>query len=130
MFDRHVHVLGPSSVDVQTHVTEQRAPTDESVRLLKEMEAAAREKALATVRLEGNGFNGVIHVHHDHLSCDVVLWCLYEWRGEKRRVFYRDTDRDTGTPARRIELLMGLRDELAKDIAGAVLSSAFRGIDW
>ena len=35
--------------DTTVNVTEKRAPTDESVRLLKEMEEAARNKVIETI---------------------------------------------------------------------------------
>jgi hypothetical protein len=41
---------------------EHRAPTDESVRLLKEMEMKAEEKMIEAVRLENNVFKAVYRV--------------------------------------------------------------------
>ena len=47
----------------KTTITEKRAPTDESVRLLKEMEEAAREKLLESVSVYGdNEFNCTLSV--------------------------------------------------------------------
>ena len=44
----------------QTEVHEHRASTDESVKLLAEMEEKAREKLLAAVPLNSNQFEGVM----------------------------------------------------------------------
>ena len=68
MFDtirtNHSHYHGPSSV----YVTEKRAPTDESVRLLKEMEKAAEDKIIKSLELASNTLNARVHVMKEYLS--------------------------------------------------------------
>jgi len=49
-------------------VTEKRAPTDESVRLLREMEQAARDKIIKSIELESNTVSGRVFVMKDYLS--------------------------------------------------------------
>jgi len=49
-------------------VTENRAPTDESVRLLREMEQAARDKIIKSIELESNTVSGRVFVMKDYLS--------------------------------------------------------------
>lgn len=66
MFNRTFVIPVPAT---QTHyhtTTEKRAPTDESVRLLKEMEQAAQSKVDQSIRLEVNGFECVVHVFRDY----------------------------------------------------------------
>lgn len=58
MFDKIVSVNTPRSIDV-THI-EKRAPTDESVRLLKEFEDAAEKKILEVIRFEDNDVRGLV----------------------------------------------------------------------
>jgi hypothetical protein len=55
-------------VRVNVNVKEQRAPTDESVRLLREMEQAAQSKVLASFRLEDCPVDCI--VHHMHSMTD------------------------------------------------------------
>jgi len=53
MFDTHIHKrieLVPTTV----HQHEHRAPTDQSVQLLKEMETAAQKKLISVTRLDDN----------------------------------------------------------------------------
>lgn len=57
MFDRYL--VQPTGQSVYKTVTERRAPTDESVKLLREMEAAAKSEVEKTVRLDFNGFKVV-----------------------------------------------------------------------
>lgn len=44
----------------EVNITEQRAPTDASVALLREMEEAARQKIITTIPLADNSINGEI----------------------------------------------------------------------
>jgi hypothetical protein len=57
MFDTHVHRAAPNYPQhVNTQITERRAPTDESVRLLREMEDKARDSVLFAIRCDANPF--------------------------------------------------------------------------
>lgn len=63
MFDTYIAPRPRTEYVTKTvNVTEQRAPTDESVKLLREMEAAADAKRIAALKLEGNAFKGHIEV--------------------------------------------------------------------
>lgn len=61
MFNKSIIVNGPrfpSEISVNANITEKRAPTDESVRLLREMEASAEKSVIARGSLENNVLNG------------------------------------------------------------------------
>lgn len=70
MFDKHHHHHSHNRhVSVSKTVTEKRAPTDESVKLLKEMEGAARDKILDSVRLDKNDpLQAVIHYEDNPMN--------------------------------------------------------------
>ena len=69
------------------HVTEKRAPTDESVRLLKELEDAAQNKVDRAVRLDFNGFKCVIQVYREMYLRDDIGWhILYDFNGAQQKV--------------------------------------------
>lgn len=85
MFDTYLHRTvvergGPSNVTV----TEKRAPTDESVRLLKEMEAAALDKVLSAIPLKDNLLEGVL-VERDSFS-DLQKWFMLILKINGKRV--------------------------------------------
>lgn len=86
MFDTtyEINETGPRSVTV--HRTEQRAPTDESVRLLKEFEAEAREKVVESLRLTNNTVEAVIHRHDDPMNMQTHFCIFYKVNGVKREV--------------------------------------------
>jgi hypothetical protein len=54
-----------------------RAPTSDSVRLLKEMEEAALKKIVSEIRVQDNSFNFVAEVYKDHLCFQDKLLVKY-----------------------------------------------------
>lgn len=122
MFNRTVINGGPSRVDV----FERRAPTDESVRLLREMEASAREEVVESYRMEGNGFSGVLQRSVDFASDTVVLRCVFELNGRR---FTEEADApgwkaEKGWKAEN-DLMIDLRDKVAVRIANEILKAAW-----
>lgn len=99
-------------------IHEHRAPTDESVRLLKEMEEKAREKMLAAVPLKSNAFEGVLFVELDGMNMEYVLAVRARINGKKIEAVVREYAK--GAEAIR-EAMPKLRDELAKQIATEII---------
>lgn len=66
-YDKNVY----ESRTVTSH--EHRAPTDESVRLLREMEDKARDSVFATLRCESSGFSVSAIVFEDHMTQDFTV---------------------------------------------------------
>lgn len=117
MFD--TYRLGTPDVHVHHNVTEKRAPTDESVRLLREMEQAAEKKVLETIRVANTVSECVVHVMRDDFSDTTKYRCIYKLSGARRTVNYehvrgRNVERGAG--------LRGLCDAVAKDIAVQLVS--------
>lgn len=124
MFDtyRPVFQSGPSHVSVST--IEKRAPTDESVRLLMEMEAAAAAKVLSAVRVENTAFQGVLHHMEDHLTGIRKFRCVFKLNGKQMTASY-ECDREDFT---REVAAVGIRDAIAREVANAITSSVFSAI--
>ena len=83
MFDKiqiHEH---EHRISTNVHVTEKRAPTDESVRLLSEMEAAAQARVKATIRVTDTAFEGVVHIWVDVLNDRNLAACTFSLNGKK-----------------------------------------------
>lgn len=78
MFTKHVY--HKQRVEVSSHnnttVTEHRAPTDESVKLLYEMEAKAKDKVLNAyfVELDRNSVSGVVVEWDNDIAYNKVMW--------------------------------------------------------
>lgn len=108
------------STSTTVNVTEKRAPTDESVALLREMEAKAEAEVLKAVKVDANSFSCVVHHGLDNMS-DRVLWrAIFDLNGKKMDVKVATDPRDADW-----QHFDALRDEMAKEIAGRILNDAF-----
>ena len=111
-------------VDRNVTVHEHRAPTDESVRLLKEMEEKAREKIFDSFRLDGNGFECVIQCERDCMTMDTTAVAVFSLNGRKMQALARVTDRERQRDSP-VLLASRLRDAVALTIANDVLSASW-----
>jgi hypothetical protein len=114
---------GPSHVTV----TENRAPTDKSIELLKEMEKAARKKVIDTIVVADTSFECKIHKTIDAMSLQDVYCVVYKMNGFQRDLQIRvDLHEKLGV----IETAERIRDKVAYDIAthmiGRAIQESFR----
>lgn len=117
MFDTYYAKTGSGHTSVSTTVTEKRAPTDESVRLLKEMERAAHDKVLKAIHVADMGFECVIHHMEMHLSGQAMLAAVFKLNGKKMEATYTFTHYRNPSME---DVINGLRDEVAKVIANEI----------
>lgn len=100
----------------QTHhvtVTEKRAPTDESVKLLREMEQAARDQVIGSIVLESNGFKGVALMYERPWERTHVVTIRYEFNGKKEECEIR-MDGFLNVEERVERVIKELADHIAK----------------
>lgn len=113
--------------DTTVNVTEKRAPTDESVRLLKEMEEAARNKVLETIVVADTSFECKIHKMVDPINDQDVYNVVFSLGKQKRRTEVRVDKYRKLTPQ---EVAVAIRDAVAVDISNHLLATTFqRGIE-
>lgn len=120
MFNRTVLVAPTHRVTEHVHVTHKHAPTDESVRLLKEFEERAAAKVLDAVKVSNSTFECVIHSQRDFASGDIELAAIFSLNGTKMRVDHRAQD---DTPPQK--MATDLCTKVAGRIASEVLAPAF-----
>ncbi len=118
MFNRTVMIAPARSITEYRYVTEKRAPIDESVKLLREMEGAARAEVIKAVAVENNAFNCVFHHARDPASDRVMLKAVFMLNGHKMTAEV-SAPRDTNVG----ETFVALRDEIARVIATEMLAS-------
>lgn len=119
MFDNYTYKMSSPS-HISMDVIEKRAPTDESVRLLKDMEKAARDKVIASIELDSNLVKGRVHVMKDYLSGKNNFAVLMDING--KRVDIRvSTDEFQSTEAQMQEIYQ----EIGKRIAAEVMPTVF-----
>ena len=114
MFD--TYQVGPRSIDAHVSVTEKRAPTDESVRLLREMEDKAEREVLKAIRLEGNAFKGVMHQMYDPMTDEDRYAVIFELNGNRHKVIEARKRHENMD-----EFVTRLRDAVAAEIAHIVI---------
>lgn len=125
MFDRlHIHA-GDQRHYHDTTIKEFRAPTDESVRLLKEMEAEAQKKILGSVRIQNSAIDCVVHSWRDCLHMDVKFIVQMKINGKAIEVEHKVSDF-----AARDDVAHGLMDVVGKRVAAELLGPAFSWSMW
>lgn len=73
MFDKHLYVTNKAEASRHyVSVEEKRAPTDESVRLLREMEAEARDAVYYSAKIENSHISAAFKVVMD--PCAMTDW--------------------------------------------------------
>ena len=111
------------NIRAETNVTERRAPTDESVRLLKEMEFEAKQKIVESITVNNTTFECSIQMNIDMLNDKSVYWIVYRLNGKQGKL-------EVGIPNYKnltdIEKIIHVRDELAKDIAANMIDDLLR----
>lgn len=108
---------------VTREVHEHRAPTDDSVRLLREMEDKARQQVEQSINVGGNDFECVVNIEVESMSMDTVAVALFRLNGKQMRSKARVEgwqQKDDVLP-----LTERLRDAVAKTIATEIVGPAF-----
>lgn len=123
MFDRVqiTHLTPPGYQYV--NLTEKRAPTDESVRLLKEMEQKARDKVIASIELDSNLVKGRVFVMKDYLSGKNNFAVLMDING-KRVEIKVSTDEFQSPEAQLHEVYEEIGKRIAVEVMPAVFDTA------
>jgi CRISPR/Cas system-associated endonuclease/helicase Cas3 len=118
MFDVNYSHVEQVTRDVEKHVHEHRAPTDESVALLKEMEEKAQEKLLRSYKLDTNDFNAVWHVMQDNLHMTHRVLIQFELNGKTHDIEY-----SIDMCASEEEILDKSREKILEYLQGSILRS-------
>jgi hypothetical protein len=120
MFDRYDISPAQQYISVNASITEKRAPTDDSVRLLREMEAKAREQVIKTIRLDDNDFKCVVHIMNEVHSGDIKYAVLYSLNGKRIETRFQHADFE-----KLDDMIPKLIDAVATDIAKNIMAKPF-----
>lgn len=122
MFD--TYQVGPRSIDVM-HV-EKRAPTDESVRLLREMEGKAREQVVEALRLTSASVEAVAWRYDDHLNIKTHFAIHYKLNGQKREVKLSVDDYKSSIDEQLDAIWKAVAEDMASMLVGSVARTVIR----
>ena len=100
------------------NVTEKRAPTDESVRLLREMEKEALNKIIKNIDLSNNQFYARLLVFEDPLNFNSKGKVLFSLNGKTHELYV-----SFGFLEPKEDMIKMCYEELAKYIAREILIS-------
>lgn len=123
MFDTYVAPTRTEYVTRRVEVTENRAPTDASVKLLKEMEQAADAKRIASMQMPGNLFKGVVEIYETMHDDNVHARAVFDINGNRMAAEATQPRSDD-----RQELLATLHEKVAAKIASTILVDMTRGM--
>lgn len=117
----HTH----STQYVTREVHEHRAPTDQSVKLLREMEEKAKAEIVDAIHVGDTTFECVVHTMKFMADGSTKLMAVFSLNGKKLTAEYQDHDwkADPKTMA------VGLRNAVAEKIATEILIPAFTRLD-
>lgn len=131
MFDTYVVRPGDQHHSHRHEVHEHRAPTDESVKLMSEMERAMLKRLLFSVRLNDCPVDCVVHALRDNFDLDTKWLIQYRVNGGQHRVDHVFVDKGEAPDRARERLVRELVDALGRDIAvrmlAGPLTAALRG---
>jgi hypothetical protein len=106
---------------VDRHITEVKAPTDESVKLLAEFEEAARKKIIHTTVVDTNTFKCKIHTAYDVFNGEYIYRFIIDLNGVKKDGTVRIRTWDQKEPE---GSLVQVRDAIALLIANEMIKEA------
>src|SRR6185369_4164674 len=117
MFDRVTVVAGrPRTEYVTREVHEHRAPTDDSVKLLREMEAKAREQVIQAVHVGDTTFECVCHMQKNHTDGSTTLMAIFSLNGKKMTAEFNEQEWRSD----KFKMVEGLRAAVADKISREV----------
>lgn len=86
MFDKHLHVNNRAGTSYHhVSINENRAPTDESVRLLREMEAEARDAIFYSAKLENSHIKAAFNAARDPRTMTDWLYMTIKINGNTHK---------------------------------------------
>ena len=77
-------IFYPDSINV--NIQERRAATDESVRILREMEKEVQQKITDSIRVQNCEIDLVVHTYPDYLNHQFLMALIYCINGKKTQV--------------------------------------------
>lgn len=120
MWDRTV--INPTRVvETSRTIHEHRAPTDESVKLLMEMEQKALEKLLSITRLENNTLNAVWSTFQTFEDARFHIVCRYQLNGSANEIKFDFCGRPDP-----IEIASVVRTRLVDELSVYLTEELFR----
>ena len=131
MFDRTDIFInpGPSRSYSETTITEKRAPTDDSIKLLNEMTEKALTNIVKRFSTTNNTFQASCALFHDRLAHQHVFLCKFTMNGNDHTMEIPVKDWDCGTRELLVEALYtAICNKVALEILRPMLTEMKGGL--
>ena len=119
MFDTYTQKVMPHYAQ-HVHSNEHRAPTDESIKILRELEQKARDNILLLVRSDSNNFKYTATVYSDNFQFTHRLRVQFALNGHPYDLDFELPDRYAARADDKKAILLRVRDMIAKEIASKI----------
>lgn len=118
--------FGRIDVDIESHKTvhENRAPTDQSVQLLREMEQKARDNILLAIRSDSNDFKYTASVYSDNHQFTHRLRVQFAINGHQHDIDFELPFQYRDMKGK--DLILQVRDLVAKELANLITIDLLR----
>ncbi len=120
----------PTHHNTRIDVVQQPNDAADAARLHGEIKKTAEQEIIKAVRVEGNGFNSVLHINLDPVSYDTMFRAIYDLNGVRHTTDYVHKKDWLGpeleVTEERIAAIRGLIDKMATQIAAEVLMPALK----
>lgn len=127
MFDTFIHrPAAPYPQTITKH--EHRAPTDESVKLLREMEAKAREQIIKAHELKDNNFEAKILTEFDYMNDKYIVHIFFRLNGKEYRI-EKPIPKGEFIFLKTPDFVNFIYEELAKVISFKLVTSSSKELD-
>lgn len=113
---------------INATIHEHRAPTEESVRLLRELEKEAEAKVVRAMSIKTTDFHCVVQAEVSHFDDSITL--LAHYRVGQRALSSQVTLPRLEVAKDRMAILNALVDAMAVKIATEILKPALMSQDW
>lgn len=124
MFDRTYVSTNPTVHHANIKIEEKRAPTDDSVRLLKEMEEKATSQVIKAVTVGNTTFECVVHHLRDNLSYTNNFRAVFKLNGKSLSATVKVPQDQEDVS----KIYQELQEEMAKVITAEILGPAFNAM--
>lgn len=111
----------PKTIEVKEH----RAPTDESVKILREMEKEILDNIISMGKIEDNVFNVKWYIYPDRNSWDDVCRCVFTLNG-------KEYDFDFNLPGKFVEtsrIIPTIKEKILERITNVLMDDLFKTCD-
>lgn len=106
---------------VTREIHEHRAPTDESVKLLREMEQKAKDQIIQAIHVGNSVFECVVHMNKSMMDGSTTILAVFSLNGKKMTAEFTAHEWRTNT----VQMVEGLKLAIADKISREILTEVF-----